>query len=62
MAHHNNTPAAVLAAPVSTPRYSYRHTGPNRADRRHYRTPSGAQRFIPKPHQRSSVNVPAVRP
>lgn len=58
MAHHNSTPQTVLDAPAFQPRWFYRHTGTNRAGRRHVQTPSG----IPKHLRAPATNVPYVKP
>lgn len=61
MAHHNNTPASVLAAPPLTPVFLVEHTSPNRAMRRHWHTLNGRTGFIPKSRQAPSFNEPHVK-
>ena len=62
MAFHNSTPESVLNAPCPTVGVLWLHTGPNRYDRRHATTRTGARPFIPKARQIPASNLPYVRP
>lgn len=56
MAHHNSTPQPILDAPTSEPLPIIEHTGPNRQQRRHVRTKTGATHFVPKHLQQKGTN------
>lgn len=55
MAHHNSTPASVLEAPGITRTFveGTEFSGPNRAERRHFKTASGRVIHLTNPESYS---------
>lgn len=62
MAYHNSTPASVLNAPTQTVIYLVENKHMNRAERRHVRSSTGANLYIPKQHQMQPLNETYVKP